>query len=330
MTPKPLPDGPRAVTRGWLNAVLGRSVGEVSLIQIGAAQGFTGGRLYRAALSAGGSVVLKFAPEDAAQRLRFSAANAREVAIYRDQGASLPGPACYFADADAATGDSLLVLEDLASADAVPFVKGLPKARAVSALLALAQVHAAHWARDDLAAQVAPGDFARCWQEYPARLADILPDLHLSPALRRMGDALTSGETPPDRPATLCHGDAQADNIRFSDGRALLFDWQFAGRGCGAGDVAYLLAGSLDPATRRRHERALLNSYLTALHAGGVRGYDRDDLIADYQRGAMAKLRMSVLATVLMDNTGPAKRAWRQADLARLEAFVDDHAMAGV
>ena len=41
----------------------------------------------------------------------------------------------------------------------------------------------------------------------------------------------------------------------------------------------------------------------------------------------VAKLNVSVMATVLLDNSSPAKRAWRRADLLRLMAFCEDHAL---
>jgi hypothetical protein len=40
---------------------------------------------------------------------------------------------------------------------------------------------------------------------------------------------------------------------------------------------------------------------------------------------AALKLAMSVMATLRLCNDGPARRAWRRADLMRLIAYCEDH-----
>lgn len=60
---------------------------------------------------------------------------------------------------------------------------------------------------------------------------------------------------------TLCHGDPRGDNVAFGDGRAVLFDWQQLAIQFGEADLAWLLATSATPDTRRSVESDLLASY---------------------------------------------------------------------
>ena len=54
------------------------------------------------------------------------------------------------------------------------------------------------------------------------------------------------------------------------DGRAGLLDWQVVWQGPGLREVAYWMAGGLEPEVRRKHEHELLDRYLEGLRAGGV------------------------------------------------------------
>jgi hypothetical protein len=58
----------------------------------------------------------------------------------------------------------------------------------------------------------------------------------------------------------------------------------------------------------------------------GVTGYDLDTCWTDYLQSVVGKLFITVVATILLDNSGSAKTAWRRADLERLLAFCADHA----
>ena len=67
-------------------------------------------------------------------------------------------------------------------------------------------------------------------------------------------------------PTTLIHNDCHPGNQYVAaDGRPGLIDWQLCRAGPWARDVAYLLATSLDPETRRSAERDLLADYLNQL-----------------------------------------------------------------
>lgn len=71
-------------------------------------------------------------------------------------------------------------------------------------------------------------------------------------------------------PECLLHGDPHVGNMYFVDGQVGLLDWQRLMRGPWIWDLAYMMAGSLTPADRRRHERDLLRFYLDRLASHGV------------------------------------------------------------
>ncbi len=61
---------------------------------------------------------------------------------------------------------------------------------------------------------------------------------------------------------TLCHGDPRADNITFAaDGIPVLFDWQQIAVQFGEADLAWLMATSLDPDTRRACTGEVIDHY---------------------------------------------------------------------
>jgi aminoglycoside phosphotransferase (APT) family kinase protein len=69
----------------------------------------------------------------------------------------------------------------------------------------------------------------------------------------------------------LIHGDAHCGNsFTERDGRLGFVDWQMAGPGHWAHDVAYWTIIALEPHERRTHERELLAGYLDALAGAGV------------------------------------------------------------
>ncbi len=334
MAPVPFPTSVDAITPDWLNRSLaGVAVTGVRAARIGQDEGFSGCRLYRLVLDGAGpaSLVAKFSPADAADARRTAAANGREVAFYaaqgQDGGPSLPR--CHLARFDAATGASLLLLQDLGGFRAVPFAAGLGLQETRLALQALAGLHARWWDDPGPAAptlqQVWP--FDALWPAYLDHAARTLPEPGLPAALRALGDriaadpGLACARLDGTGPLTRLHGDAQADNLRFDGERAVLLDWQLTGPGMGVTDVGYLLISSLAPALRRQHERAVVDTWQASLHRPSA----GTDTGAGYVRAAAYKLWITVAATLQYDNTPAARQDWRRVDLARLAAFCADH-----
>jgi len=335
----PVPAGPADITGDWLGAALGRDIGEFSLTRIGEDQGFTGGGLFRLNFADCDSLIAKLSPSDAQMRATFARANAREVGFYSSFAAGLPVPGCAHAAFDADTGASVLLLQDLGKMRAGAFVDGVGLADARAMVAALAEVHATWWQAPQLAGLSGAGiieefSFADAWDAYPQSLAQVLPDIRLPDGFRALGDhvathwAAVFGALLEDGPLTVLHRDCQVDNVMFdAAGAALLLDWQFMGKGRGVLDVAFGLISSMPPGLRRAEERGLVDFYHAEMIRRGVHGYTARQCWAEYRQSAVARLFVSVVATVLLDNSSPAKQAWRRADLHRLLAFCSDHAL---
>jgi thiamine kinase-like enzyme len=82
----------------------------------------------------------------------------------------------------------------------------------------------------------------------------------------------------------------------------VVVDWQTATEGNAMMDLAYMISGSFDPATRASVERDLLDDYLTRMRAAGV-DYAADTMWRDYRLGSVWGVVMTVIATVLAAET---------------------------
>ena len=109
-----------------------------------------------------------------------------------------------------------------------------------------------------------------------------------------------------DTPSTLVHLDFRPDNFLFgttSDAPPLaVVDWQTVAYGLATSDVAYLLGGSFEPDERAGVERDLLEEYRGRLQASGI-DYDANTCWRDYRFGAIWGVAMSVIATMLAEQT---------------------------
>jgi hypothetical protein len=357
--PLPVPTTPAAITSDWLNRALGAAdrpgrarITSAVLTRIGEDEGFTGGGLYRVKLTHDRAetllpetLVAKLSPADPAIALAFRVANGREVGFYKGIGAQegMPVPRCYHADFDQRSGASILLLQDLGNLRAVSFVDGCGTADAERVIDALAMIHTKWWNSPDLSnlggsSLLREFSFRECWRSYKGRLAGLMPDMTLPPTFQALGDYIARHEDAVFRdlwdsaPQTCLHRDVQLDNVMFDargiDETAIILDWQIMGKGCGTLDVGYFLISALHPDRRRACERDLIGRYQAALARLGVADYSLDRCWSDYLKSAAAKLYLTVVATVLLDNSGPHKMAWRKADLQRLVAFCADHSIS--
>jgi hypothetical protein len=83
----------------------------------------------------------------------------------------------------------------------------------------------------------------------------------------------------------------------------------------------------MTPEARRRSEAAALRAYRTALARAGGPDLSPAALARAMLRGVPGKLFATVFATVSFAADTPHKLAYRRADLDRLTAFLDDHAV---
>lgn len=353
--PRQIPETPAALTPDWLTKTLCASktttahITSVQLARIGEDASFTGGDLYRITLTydppdpaAAQTLVAKLSPLDPETRALMRTANAREVNFYKSQAQDnpLPVPHCYHADFEPESGASILLLEDLNGYRSVPFIKGCGPADAKRVVKALAILHAKWWNAPALASfsgasMLKDYPFDQVWPQYLDKVQPLLQGIEIPYLFLQLGTFIAQNQTQvfnhllETAPITCLHRDVQADNVMFAKtkgtGAAILFDWQFTGKGRGPYDVGYFLISSIDPVQRRNMERGLVAHYHGELLRRGVTGYSLAQCWADYLQSVAGKLVMTVMATVLFDNAGPHKQAWRKADLTRLLAFCADH-----
>lgn len=299
-----LPGTPEQLTAEWLSDAIGTPVSSFSTEQIGVGVGLMG-RLFRVAMETSGgpsSAVAKFPALDegarmhVAEPLRFYE---KEVRFYREGAADtpIPTPKAFAAEYDPASGDFVLLLEDLSARRMEDQIAGCSAEDARTAVDALVDLHAHWWERDfpewlplysdPPYPQVIAGMYKQAW---PHALEVF--EGHLSPEM------LAYGERYPDLvdwfmgelgvpPHTMCHGDFRLDNLFFGsapgDPPLTVVDWQIAFRGRGGYDLAYFVSQSLPTEVRREHEAELKRRYLEGLAAKGI-DYPEADLERDYAR----------------------------------------------
>ncbi len=267
---------------------------------------------------------------------------AKEVRFYRELAArvSLPSPACYYSALEEATGDFVLLLEDLASARIGDQLSGCTVEQAALLLRELAKLHAAWWNSPQLnALDWVPNSgspinkagltlYPMAWPNFVERFGKETP-----PELLRIGERLGENVNAIlDRfcagPKTLCHGDYRADNFFFAAeaGQPPLrvIDWQIGLRAVGAFDVGYFLTQSMDVPLRRAHELELLGLYYRTLREGGVQDYRFGDLITDYRWTALFCFAYPVMGGGLADLTNDRGVALARAMMQRSAAAILD------
>ncbi len=307
-----VPDGIDQLTPHWLTSELGCDVTDVRVEQIAMDSGFSS-LLYRLHLTGDGApstLIAKLpAVSEARGAMELLGGYRRELAFYRNVAGHAPiaTPKAYVARMAEESVDFILLLEDLQAWDNADHLAGLSMSRARLCIEQLAGLHA--WsanpanasaleefpsidtpiARDLLVPAFAPG-----WQVYlencagsvPARIADFAEDF----AQRAVAalPALTERDM-------LLHGDIRADNLFFDGDAMKVVDFQFAARGCGAADIAYLVTQGLRSEAREGHDEALVRSYLDHLATHGVTDYSFDDAWRHYRYAAVYLMVLPVI-----------------------------------
>ena len=246
------------------------------------------------------TVILKGGFESHSRSLGFM--HEMEVRGYRDvlSAMGLHSPACYFADYDRERQQGIVIIEDLV-ARGVTFCNPLkPQThdQVARRLTMLARFHAKSWNSPELA----PG---RRWNVLPEMMA-VAPSYmkqYVEPnAWRRfvelprgaaasvrfhdprwMADALDRMFILSRRlPQCVIHGDTHLGNLYIDpDGTPGFFNSQ-PQRAPAVAEVAYHVAGALDPADRPRWEGALVRHYLDELGRNGVAPPDFDAWMQSY------------------------------------------------
>lgn len=242
------------------------------------------------------SVIAKFPTQHQPRRAYFSSLGmyAREVSFYQQLAdhVALRIPHCYFAAWDARHEQGILLLEDLAPAQAGNRIVGCTVEQAEQVVHQIARLHIDWWENPLLATYDWLGTidltffherYRQSWQALRAKPSQQLPVsvLALGQRLAERPDILTPLWQPP---LTLIHRDLQLDNIFFVEGQPpIIIDWQLIARGRGVFDVANFLCWNLDPSIRHEHEMRILRQYHERLVAGAIMNYDWQECFDDYR-----------------------------------------------
>ncbi len=336
--------GPELVTAAWVSAHLGGRVGDVRCERIG--DGLVGLNLRVELIDADPalppSVVLKLPSLDETSRATGVALRnyEREVKFYRDVAdtVDIRVPRCHHGSWDEATGNFVLVLEDMAPAEQGDQVRGCGVAQAQAAVVELARLHGPRWddptldELDWLSRRTGPADTMQLvglWQMmYPGFEAVYARHL-TSEALdlvRAFGALLHDWAEGRSGPRTVTHGDYRLDNLLFGTTTGgppvTAVDWQTPGHGPPIGDLSYFLGAGLVPAERRSHERALVEEYARAVEVYGVR-LDGDWLWTQYRREAFAGVIMAVIASQVVGGSARSEAMFAAMATRHLQHALD-------
>jgi Phosphotransferase enzyme family len=321
-----VPDvGPDDVTGEWLSEVFGTAVEMRGQDRIG--DGLVGMNI-RVGLSSAEpdvpeSVVIKLPSPDETSRMTGIALRnyERESKFYNEVAATIDMhvPRCYHSEWTQATGDFVIVLEDLAPAEQGNQLTGCTIDVARTSVLELARLHGPRW--DDptladiewLSRNNGPQDtmmlvgmwgmvFAKFIETYGKYLDDDRRAL-----LDRFGPRLGGWVDGRDGPLTVTHGDYRLDNLMFATdaGGAPItaVDWQTPGHGSGLSDVSYFLGAGPLPDDRALIERELVAEYAEVLRTEYAVSIDDAWAWDQYRRDAFAGVVMAVIASQLVGGT---------------------------
>ena len=226
-------------------------------------------------------------------------------------------PDVYLADYDPASGDGILLFEDMAPAKQIAQMDGCAVEQVEQVLREAALLHKSHWNDDRLSAHkfltysqkeerraFVSGLMGAVYPEWRARYKG-----RIDASILDMGEDLVAKFdayiAPRDGPLVLAHGDLRLDNMLFydADERVILLDWQTASVASPMGDIAYCISTSLkDPDVRAAHEENLVATYHAQLGAC-VGNYDIAAAWADYRRASFAGFIMAVISAMIVERT---------------------------
>jgi hypothetical protein len=240
---------------------------------------------------------------------------AREALFYSTYADKLPvaTPRCYHVG----DGDQTpLLLEDLEALRMGDQLAGVLLADAERLIDLLADLHASYWGAPpaDEGLLVSPGEGAYAGmiaqlvqsgagivaERFTGRVSDGVLSA-LAERAPRWGEVLVScAEGPP----TLAHNDCRLDNVFFrADGEPVLIDWQIPARTRGTADVAYLLAGSMEPELCHASWEPLLRRYHDRLITKGISDYSWEQCLEHYRGSVLYALAPGIAMLGALDAT---------------------------
>ena len=224
-------------------------------------------------------------------------------------------PRCYYAAMRDAGNPFVLLLEDVAPAVQGDQIAGCDERVALSAVLALADVHGPLWehralevfgqSNADDATDMLAGYLAWGTDEFVDRYVERLTVDDIA-VLHDFCARVRGFRTNRRGPRSLLHGDYRLDNLLFVPGteppECIVVDWQTAGAGSAGHDLAYLISTSLSAPARQQHERALVDAYHDRLATHGVQ-VDRSTMWDEYRFGIGQGVIVTVLGAVTSART---------------------------
>jgi len=223
-----------------------------------------------------------------------------EARFYGEVARSIPVPLPPFLAAQSRCGwGATVVLADVTEGGAAAgaAADALTAEQATLVIEQLARLHARLWNAPSL-------DHEYSWLAGPVRRTEDRLGSALAEPLMRRGLGLAGSAVPTalhgpaigyarrrrrvmrflaDGPRTLVHHDVHPGNLFWQQSEPGLLDWHLVRIGEGIGDVAYCLATSLTPETRRTHEARLLARYQQVLADHGVGELDLETLRHRYR-----------------------------------------------
>ena len=351
-----VPEDLSDITSCWLTDALNASRNSVGPIVTGySAEALAEGKgfmnqLFRLRLHFGSgagvlpnTIIAKLPSADPLLRTVFDrlGQNRREVRFYQDLANSphMPTPRVYHGGMDPATGNTVLLLEDLRSARQGDSVSGCTVNEARRCIGQLARFQALWW--DSPLLEVLDwmpfreADSGAYEQIYPGAWAALIEKAGggMPPGLRALGDQLFTEVrrikarlTRP--PRTVVHGDYRLDNCFFSTSansqQVVVIDWEFCTKGRGTYDVATFISEAFSPSKRREVELGLLREYHSILEEGGVRDYTFEECLYDYRLSMLEVFVFWIITGGYCDYAGERAAVYLRNTLERLDAAVAD------
>lgn len=268
----------------------------------------------------------------------------REIRFYLDiePKVEVSAPRCYAGEIDPATGDAVLLLEDLGAYTMGDQVAGCTADEAITILDAVVGLHAQFWGKtvgDPVLASVPAVDdtfqidgiadgTAAGWDPCMTLFGDVVADeiktsrdqfIANVPGLhRRMGQ----------RQQTVVHGDLRLDNMMFGtrpgQRPVVLLDWSLVTT-CGLHDVAYLVTQNVTTDERRQHVSRIIEHYHRRLVELGVQDYSLEQCWDDYKLSALQLYAWAIVIAGTLDPSNERGATFMRELVSRASAAVMDH-----
>ena len=261
----------------------------------------------------------------------------RHIAPFMGQAA----PDCYASEVDGPSGDSVLLLEDLAGYRMGDQVAGCTAAEAYEIVDAVLPLHVKYWGQPetmpldcvphiDSESQIV-GISAGCeagWDPCVQLFGHVMaPEIKAArdrfvpsvPELHRMMGRRTQ---------TVIHGDVRLDNLMFGTAPGhppvRLVDWALT-ISTGLHDVAYLLSQNVTTEERRQHEKALLQHYYGRVCELGVTDYTFEEAWTDYRVAVLYLFCYAVVIGGTLDPANARGASFMEKLIQRSSDTVMDH-----